>query len=575
MTINISLCQKGCKFESYNSKSKKAKCNCLVQTDEINTNLCDLEFNTNKMFNEFYKILKNSNFKVLKCYKLPFNLKIFVKNYGSIGMTILLVIYLLLIIIYIAKSSREINILIESIIKMKLFKKNNNYLMSEYNRKKSIPKSGKQTRYKTLVNLFNYKNDINNINNIDNTSTIKIRRKRSTKKKKTASSKKLTGKNTISIDIIKAPPKRNIKKKAEEKIQDFSDQKNIFNKMNDKNSNFIFPNDASLNIFKNKEKTVNKYGYQNKGKKSKKNLFNTRRLKFSTLKKKGEKNEKGIMKYLFNGKSNKTLINDNLSVKKDDSKINFKIRKKPTSGKNNNHLRQNNELLKLNDQELNSLEYEKAVILDKRNYFQYYCSILKKNHLILFTFLPSNDYNAFSLKVSLFIVSISLYITINAFFFSDTTMHKVYLNNGVFNLMHQIPQLFYSSFIPSIINALLRALSLSERNVINLKREENFKKLKKKSKEVERCIAIKFISFFIISLLLMIFFWYFLSCFCAVYNNTQGILFKDNLLSFALSMSYPFSLNLIPGIFRIPALRANQKDKICLYKISQYLALIS
>ncbi len=200
---------------------------------------------------------------------------------------------------------------------------------------------------------------------------------------------------------------------------------------------------------------------------------------------------------------------------------------------------------------------------------------MKKNHLILFIFLPSNDYNAFSLKVSLFIVSISLYITINAFFFSDTTMHKVYLNNGVFNLMHQIPQLFYSSFIPSIINALLRALSLSARNVINLKREENFKKLKKKSKEVERCIAIKFISFFIISLLLMIFFWYFLSCFCAVYNNTQGILFKDNLLSFALSMSYPFALNLIPGIFRIPALRANQKDKICLYKISQYLALIS
>ena len=46
-----------------------------------------------------------------------------------------------------------------------------------------------------------------------------------------------------------------------------------------------------------------------------------------------------------------------------------------------------------NIQELNTLEYEMAIIYDKRTYFQYYWSLLKKKHLILFTFLPENDYN--------------------------------------------------------------------------------------------------------------------------------------------------------------------------------------
>ena len=576
LTLNISLCQKGCKFESYNSDTRKAKCNCPTQTGEINTNSSDLEFDTNKMIDEFYEILKNSNFKVLQCYKLPFNLKIFVKNIGSIVMTVLLVIFLSLIIIYVAKSSKEINVLIKSILKMKLLQKHTKYSLTEHNGNKNLPKNKKHSKNKNLMNLYNFKNDINNIKNMDNSSIIRIMRK-SSKKKKKVSTKKTNEKKIIFNNIINSPPKRNTNKKTEENIEDSSERKNIINKMNgSKINNFTSTNDTPLNFIKNKEK---KCCFQNQDKKSEKNILISRLSKHkSSFKKKRTTNEKRALKVLVIGKSknsSNTMFPDNLSDNKDDCNNNVKILKKAISNKKNNNFTQNNELLKLNDQEMNSLEYEKAVKLDKRNYFQYYCSILKKNHLILFTFLSSNDYNVLSLKISLFIVSLSLYFSINAFFFSDTTMHKVYLNNGVFNLMHQIPQLFYSSFIPSIINMILKTLSLSAQNVIKLKREENFRKLKREAKEVERCIIIKFIAFFIISLLLMLFFWYFISCFCAVYNNTQGILFKDNLLSFSLSMSYPFVLNLIPGIFRIPALRANQKDKECFYKISQYLALIS
>ena len=71
----------------------------------------------------------------------------------------------------------------------------------------------------------------------------------------------------------------------------------------------------------------------------------------------------------------------------------------------------------------------------------------------------------------------------------------------------------------------------------------------------------------------MLFFWYFISCFCAVYKNTQIILINDTLLSFGLSMLYPFGLNTLPGIFRIPALKAVNKNKKYLFRISGLVAL--
>ena len=230
--------------------------------------------------------------------------------------------------------------------------------------------------------------------------------------------------------------------------------------------------------------------------------------------------------------------------------------------------------MSLNDQEMNTLEYENAIKYDKRSYFQYYFSLLKKKQLILFTFLPANDYNIMSLKICLFIVSFSLYFVINAFFFNDESMHKIYKANGVYNIFYRIPQILYSSIIPTIINMILKTLSLTEKDLLKIKQETNYGKMIEQSKKVERCIIIKFIIFFIISLFFMLFFWYYISCFCAVYNNTQKIFIKDNLISFGLSMLYPFAINLIPGMFRIPALRAQKKDKQCLYKLSQYIALI-
>ena len=72
---NISLCQDGCTFESYNLTTKKAKCDCSVQVEETITEIEKIKFDKNEFVNSFFNTLKNSNFLVLKCYKLIFSLK--------------------------------------------------------------------------------------------------------------------------------------------------------------------------------------------------------------------------------------------------------------------------------------------------------------------------------------------------------------------------------------------------------------------------------------------------------------------------------------------------------------------
>ena len=68
-------------------------------------------------------------------------------------------------------------------------------------------------------------------------------------------------------------------------------------------------------------------------------------------------------------------------------------------------------------------------------------------------------------------------------------------------------------------------------------------------------------------------FWYYVGCFCAVYKNTQIHLIKDTLISFSTSLLYPLVLYLLPGIFRIKALKNKEGNKETMYKIIKIIQL--
>ena len=230
--------------------------------------------------------------------------------------------------------------------------------------------------------------------------------------------------------------------------------------------------------------------------------------------------------------------------------------------------------LKYIDEELNRMDYEEAILYDKRNYWQYYWSLLKKKHMIILTFVSNDDYNVFLLKCSLFILSISLFFAINTLFYRDSTMHNIFSEQGRYNLLYQIPQILYSTMISFVMTLILKKLSLSQNELIKIKNELDQTKSKKLADESKNCLRIKLYSFFFIGLCFFGFFWYYISVFSAVYTNTQIYLIKDTLMSFGISMSYPLIINLFPGLFRLYALKSEKKDKKCWFQTGQIISLI-
>ena len=231
----------------------------------------------------------------------------------------------------------------------------------------------------------------------------------------------------------------------------------------------------------------------------------------------------------------------------------------------------NNDIMEYNTTELNLLLYKEAKKLDKRTYCQYYLNLVVYKNMLFFTFYLTDDYNSKIMKINLFIYMFIVHFGVNALFFSDSTMHQIYEDKGNFIIIYQIPNIIYSFIVSTAFNTLLKFLSLTESNIIKLKKKES--KIENESKKIKKNIKIKFILFFIFSFVVLIFVGFYLACFCAVYKNTQKHLIKDTLISFCTSFITPFFFNLIPGMMRIPALKS-KKNKRYQYNFSKLLQII-
>ena len=193
-------------------------------------------------------------------------------------------------------------------------------------------------------------------------------------------------------------------------------------------------------------KKINKYKGKNKIKKK----------KYSSKDRKNEDKKKKNLNLII--KENN--INNNISLKKNIISNDSLSKLSNDSLKIYNKIKSKKEpkALEYNDYELNNLEYQKALEIDKRKYFEYYISLIKRKQIIIFTFYTNDDYNSKIIKISLFLFSFSIYFTINALFFNDSTMHNIYEAKGSYNFIYQIPIILYSTIISAIINYLIKLL---------------------------------------------------------------------------------------------------------------------
>ena len=210
------MCQTGCELESYNSSNKKAICNCNIKQETVADLNVDNLFDKKEISSNFYETLSNSNFQVLKCYKLLFS-SLISKNIGEIFMVIILFNDIILNIVSFIIGPRKIHYFIDLIIRNK--KINNNLESAEQSQRFGNNKNDRKRKKAKSKNINN---------NISNPT------KKKGKKKAKANEEYIIEKNEDNINSLS-----NMKMKKRKRIKKIGKIKVIKKNVNKLNKNII------------------------------------------------------------------------------------------------------------------------------------------------------------------------------------------------------------------------------------------------------------------------------------------------------------------------------------------------
>ena len=231
---------------------------------------------------------------------------------------------------------------------------------------------------------------------------------------------------------------------------------------------------------------------------------------------------------------------------------------------------------------LNNYTFKEAIKYDYRSICLIYYIILLSKQPIFHAFLFKSPLESFPLRLCVFIFIYSSDLALNALFYLDDKISEKYQyakSLFLFAFSNNLTVIFLSTFVGFLFMTLFTNLSNSYNDIRNIFRNEETKLIKnkkynvsdKRKKEIQNEIdkilnkfRIKMIILIIIEFSLMLFFWYYVTAFCHVYNSTQYSWLFDSLLSILSRSFIDFLLPLgLAKLYRL-TVEANVQ---CLYKI--------
>ena len=224
------------------------------------------------------------------------------------------------------------------------------------------------------------------------------------------------------------------------------------------------------------------------------------------------------------------------------------------------------------NEDFNDMKFEEAINLDTRSFYRIFVSYLLEEHIIFNTFCTDVYLELRAIKLSFLVFGYEINFFLNAFFYTDEYISDTYHNDGVLDFFSSLPKSIYSFIVTLVISNLLKMLSSSKKQLLNIIKEKDDKK--------EFLIALgielskfkrKIIWYFIIVFILGIFFCYYVSAFCAVYQHSQSFWLIGCLESCALDFVTPFFICLILSTLRYLGLKRRNK---CTYNTAKYLGIL-
>ena len=210
--------------------------------------------------------------------------------------------------------------------------------------------------------------------------------------------------------------------------------------------------------------------------------------------------------------------------------------------------------------DIQDLDYEDAILYDKRSFLRIYWGFLVDSQIILSTFFTDNYLELFVIKLSFLLCTFQISFFLNALFYTDEYISKAYHNDGVLNFFSGLPKSIYSFLATLITTNILSMLSSSKNELIRvIKRNRKFRnymhiiniKLKKLQK--------KLILYFILVFFLESFFLYYVTTFCAVYRYSQKYWFIGCLESFGFDFLFAIIICIFLAFFRYISIKKHIK----------------
>ena len=412
---NITVCQESCDFTDYDYNTQKAKCSCKVKSSSNTTAL--MKINTREIFDSFKNFKNIANIVILKCYNILFSLNGIKRNYGFYMNIVIVILHFIFIIIFYRK---YLSIIKEEIKKI-IYGIKNWYLVKieeKLKRQRELEKLKKEKLKKKRL-----KQEI----------LRKQKKEKQEKERKLNRSKRRRRRQRNMISKVDEDQKED---KKDKKLEDIMKT--------------LGPVDYYYYLSKYPHLVLKDLGPNPPKKKRPNHLIIDNNLNFFNINNNSNNN--------FIHKRNKnTKSNQKNQLQKKEMETIAKVKK----------------IMVHKDDELNDMDYEEALRFDSRTYCEYYCSLIKTKNVLIYSFFYNGDYNAKIIKIDLFFVGFVIFFTINALFFNDKTMHKIYEDKGKFQILYQLPQIIYSSLISLVIDTILKLLAITDGDLLKLKNEKD------------------------------------------------------------------------------------------------------
>ena len=479
-----SLCDQECSRNNIDLEKMIISCNCSVK-ENINTEIIQPKFE------EKESSMLDSNIGVAKCYNLVFSFENKLKNIGFWIFLVLIIINIIFLILYFIKGIKSVlEYVFNEMIQYGYLSKSDKMFFEDKNSTKDNNISEKEMKKEAS------KKKIKKSRSKSISNPIKIRKKNIDVNQK--------NQNGIKIRKSKKRKSNARKKDINQKIDDYS---NSLNKIKISSNEFINEKKNSLGRIEIKK-------------------FKSKKL---------------VKKFNF-----RTTEDNQDNTKIDNSKIdasNFSLIKIDLNNIQNYSPKDS-------FQTLHNYTFDEAIKYDRRSIFKIFYIYLLSKQIIFHTFFQNNPLELFYLRFCLFIFLLSSDLALNSLLYLNDNISKKYkyaCSLFLFTFSNNFTIIILSTFLSFILITLISKLSNSTNAIRKVFRNEEEKiKLNKKYKitkerkkeifsEIEKILKfckIKIILLFIIEILLILFYWYFVTAFCHVYLNTQISWLLDSFLSF-------------------------------------------